>query len=320
MAEPAATGKVSKRSTQKHCLLYLAAMLLSLSAITVVLVLMSQLGSFDGELWSRWSRRHPTRPRAVTTLPEMPEDDRQMAARLFRYLSRPSGAACRRLLRFGGTPSLKLHGMVLNLEGGEMACLDPEFALTGLDCLVYSLRAGGDSSLEAALERYGCSVHSFDAAATEAEAADGPGTIHQAALTEHVTLDELRTSLGHLHEPIAFLSVTAPGAEELVLCRPEALRRVQQLALRLSFSEALSDEARAFALFRRRYGQLLRLQELGFRPFAFEQLDSHGAVNMTVPGLAEPLTSVMEVVFLNAGERAQPTLATSALTLRGLRS
>jgi len=317
------TARDGRRNTARDYLLYVAALLASLTALMLVFSVCSQArGWHPANIWSGWSHQRGAQLSQQASsspgLPDLPQSDWQMAAQLFSYISQPSGATCRRQLRFGGSPSLRRHGMVVSLEGGQQLCLDPQLALTSPDCLVYSVRnAGDDRSLESALHRYGCEVHSFDGPPRPAVAEPlvpgmpsraragrgGAETAHQAALSSEVTLDDLRARAGHTDRQLALLSVTSYGGDELILSQLETLRSVQQLALRLDFTGALPRGERSvkdtFAAFRQRYEQLLVLQTMGFRLMSFDQLDGHGAVNMTVPGLSEPLTSVMELVLVN---------------------
>ncbi|XP_066986976.1 uncharacterized protein [Macrobrachium rosenbergii] len=83
----------------------------------------------------------------------------------FSYIHTPQ-AHCRKLVRFGGTPTCKVTGDDYHMDGNKLICLDPEFELPGgkdpANCLVFSYGIYTDTSFDETIAALPCEIHMFD--------------------------------------------------------------------------------------------------------------------------------------------------------------
>ena len=175
------------------------------------------------------------------------------------------------------------------LWGGRHLCFDPEFSLVDEQCLVYAIRPLEDASFDVAADAYGCETHSFgpeSAPAAEPLLGREVRAQHHSernTATAAGRLDGWVRHLGHSRRPISYLALTldADGLCRFLEEPPRALAgNVRQLGIRLDLRTVARDGAvgargHDLVALRRLYGGLLRLQELGFYPFAYDFLDGH---------------------------------------------
>ena len=198
------------------------------------------------------------------------------------------------------------------LWGGRHLCFDPEFSLVNERCLVYSVRRPEEASFDVAADAFGCETHSFGLETTPgAEPLLGREVNvrhHQQTETETETgrLDGWVRYLGHRRRPISYLSLAfdADGFSRFLEKPPRALAgNVRQLGVRLDVrpvTRAGGVGARGHNLtaLRRLYRGLLKLQELGFYPFAYDYLDGLETGEFRVSGVEAPVNRLLEVAWV----------------------
>ena len=166
--------------------------------------------------------------------------------------------------------------------GVKSVCLDPGLSLARPDCLVVSSRPAMKASFDAAAVQFGCEVHSY-----------GPDQGRR--------LSESLSALPGGRRPVSVLALHLDGGQlaDLLARPPVALRRVEQLTVRLNLTAALmSQPAGDVRLLRRLYGGLLRLQDAGFHPFSSTIAEDEDVPDITLPGQSRSISTVSEIAWM----------------------
>ncbi|XP_037070914.1 methyltransferase-like protein 24 [Pollicipes pollicipes] len=140
--------------------------------------------------------------------------------------------------------------VVAAMDGKKPVCLDAGLLPEGEPCLVYSFGVRTDPSFEVEMARFGCEVHAFDptvAKMTSLPAGvqhhligiDGRTWTHRTADGRDLplmTLDDLKSALGHEGRRIDYIKLDAEGSEWNVLQHQltaggTALRGTPQVAI-----------------------------------------------------------------------------------------
>ncbi|XP_043239641.1 uncharacterized protein LOC122390594 [Amphibalanus amphitrite] len=281
-------------------------LLVLLLAAGVVLVLLVLPGADDSPL-PLSCERHDARME-VLPLPAEPAGDEALVQELFTYLAQPSPSACQRDLAIGAHVIRAPSGRNAMLWGGRHLCFDPEFSLVDDRCLVYAVRPPEDASFDVAADAYGCETHSFgpeSAPAAEPLLGRQVGVRHHREEGAAGRLDDWVRRLGHRRRPISYLSLTldADGFSRFLEEPPRALAdSVRQLGVRLDVRPVTRAGAGASGhdldALRRLYRGLLRLQQLGFYPFAYDFLDGLEMGELRISGLDAPVQRVLEVSWV----------------------
>ncbi|XP_037076055.1 methyltransferase-like protein 24 [Pollicipes pollicipes] len=218
---------------------------------------------------------HPARGGYVEWLPEMlsssqpflpapPDDDEELARALYHYLYNPE-LCCKRLTLFGGI------SVGRKIDGDKFICLDPEYAPSPGDCLVYSVGISYEWSFDRDVSDYGCEVHAFDPSmdpwapnVTSFGARFYRIGLAGRSRVDHrgwrvMTLTDLRALLGHQRRQIDYLKVDIEGAEwDWLSGDMESLRAVRQMGMEVHMNVTATE-------LRRYYRALRELRRVGFR-------------------------------------------------------